>query len=518
MREIHPMILHDVLTDLGIRDLRTFADAWGVEVIRNDDRAEYVEQLRQIKHKLVDSTLVKGKVAFEDLPYRVHMLVRWMLRELLNTPGYQILVETFHENLIREEEELIDFAKSGRALQNIDRKVTEVYGEVLSAAWRDGEITRDEYHLIETLRQKLGITRRDHRVIEVLIGRFPSKGGGVHTVDEIEAAAAHLGKRGLLLRAPLADGHRAYCIPEELGDTLREIYGIELMTPNYLSLLQQVPVAAIRAALEHGGQPFSGTREFLTARAIDGYVSPRSVLRELSDEQLVSLLAGLPGIRQEGSREIRVRNVVKYYDRLDIVAPVTGADKDNHLASYITYYTDLARRSYDLLHATNVIARDKDIERAFEQATTALFRDYFGHDVSTMPGSNHPDGMVDIEGSGRVIIWDCKSCDGPYTLTEATGRQFLAYVGATEGRVASPMLLIAPDFTADSVTAAHKLKTQCRPGTEIALVAADDLKWLAELWRKRGQGRLPWQVLAVTGRLTRPQIEERLKTFAALRR
>jgi hypothetical protein len=127
------VILHDVLTDLGIRDLRTFADAWGVEVIRKDDRAEYVEQLRQIKHKLEEPTLVKAKVLFDDLPYRVHMLVRWMLRELLNTPGYQVVIETFHESLIREEQELIEFAKSGRALQNIDRKVTEIYGEVLRA-------------------------------------------------------------------------------------------------------------------------------------------------------------------------------------------------------------------------------------------------------------------------------------------------------------------------------------------------------------------------------------------------
>jgi len=512
------VILHDVVTDLGIRDLRTFADAWGVEVIRKDDRAEYVEQLRQIKHKLADRTLVKAKVSLDDLPYRVHMLVRWMLRELLNTPGYQVVIETFHESLIREEQELIEFAKSGRALQNIDRKVTEIYGEVLRAAWSDGEISRDEYHLIETLRQKLGITRRDHRVIEVQIEHFPSKSGGVHTVEEIETAAANLAKRGLLLRVPLPDRHRVYCIPEELGETLRDLYEIELMTPNYLSMLQQVPVAAIRAALEQAGQPFSGTREFLTARAIDGYVSPRTVLRQLTDDQLTGLLRGLPGIRQDGSREIRVRNIVAYYNRLSIAAPPSASqDGDNRIASYLLYYTDLARRAYDVLHATNVISRDKEIERAFEQATTALFHDYFGHEVSTLPGSNHPDGMVEIDGSARVIIWDCKSCNGPYTLTEATGRQFLAYAGATETRIASPMLIIAPDFSADSVIAANKLKTQCRPGTEIALVAADDLKWLAELWRKRGQGKLPWQVLAVTGRLTRAQMEERLKTFASLR-
>jgi hypothetical protein len=296
----------------------------------------------------------------------------------------------------------------------------------------------------------------------------------------------------------------------------RSLYRIELMAPNYHSLLQQVPVAAIRGALEQEGQPFSGNREFLTARAMDGYVSPRSVLRQLNDEQLSGLLRSLPGIRQEGSREIRIRNVVKYYDRLSIVTTPNG-EPDTRLASYVMYYTDLARRAYDVLHATNVITRDHEIERAFEQATTALFQEYFHHAVSTMPGSNHPDGCVDLDGTNRLILWDCKSCEGPYTLTEGSSRQFLAYANATEARVASPMLVVAPDFTEESVAVAHKLKTLCRPGTEIALVAADDLKWLAELWQKRGKGPLPWQVLAVTGRLTRSMIQDRLGTFAAVR-
>jgi len=508
--------LHDVLRYLGIRDLRTFADAWDVEVIRRDDRDEYVDLLRQSKHKVLDESHVKPKLSFDDLPYRVHMLVRWVLRELLNTPGYVVPVDAFHEALVHEEEELIAWASNPRALQHLDKRVVEIYKTVLDAAWEDGDINTAEYNLIEKLRQKLGITRRDHRVIEAQMGRFPSKSGRAHSVEEIEGAAGHLSRHGLLLRFKGDDGARVYCVPEELGGLLRQIYGIELVAPNYRSLLAQVPVAAIRSALEEAGQPFSGTREFLAARAVDGYVSPRTVLRQLNDDQLANLLRGLPGIRQDGSKEIRVRSIVKYYDRLRVMDEPDGAT-DNRVSSYITYYTDLARRSYDLLHATNVISRDGDIERAFEEATTALFSQYLGHTVATMAGSNHPDGRIDLDPSNRVILWDCKSCESPYALTERGSRQFLDYAAATDTRVASPLLVIAPEFTPESVTVAHKLKTNCRPGTEIALVTADDLKWLAELWQKRGKGSLPWQVLAVTGRLTRDVIEDRLRSFAQTR-
>jgi hypothetical protein len=506
--------LHEALSQLGVRELRSFADAWGVEVIRKDDRAEYIENLLQMRHELLDEAHVSARVHFDDLPYPVHMMVRLVLREMLNEPGFVASVDTFHENLLAQEHELFAWSADGRALLHLDKRTVEIYKDVLSAAWEDGNVDASEYHLIERLRQKLGITRRDHRVMEIQSGHFPSKSGQVHTVDEIEGAATHLLKHGLMVRPRMDDGSRAYCIPEEIGGVLRDIYRIELIAPNYHSLLEQLPVSAIRTALQQHGQPSTGTREFLMARLIDGYVSPRVVLRELTDEQLDTLLKALPGIRQDGSHEIRVRNVVKYYDRLTIVAKPTG-EPDNRLTSYVAYYTDLARRAYDVLRATNVISKDKEIERGFEQATSILFQDYFRLPVETMSGSNHPDGRVDIRDGTRVILWDCKSCEGPYNLTDVHSRQFLAYAAAAHPRVASPLLVIAPAFTDESAHVAHKLKTACPPGTEIALVAAEDLLWLAEWWRAHADRPLPWQVLAVTGRLTRPLIEDRLKTFAS---
>jgi hypothetical protein len=142
-------------------------------------------------------------------------------------------------------------------------------------------------------------------VIELQIGKFPSASGGPHSAVEIEEAMRNLTHRGLALRTTIG-GRRLYVIPAELAERLRSCLGIELTAPAYANLLQHLPVSVIRDALEKAGQPFTGTRDFLSARLIDGYVSPKAVLRGLTDEQLGELLKTFPTVRQDGSREIKM--------------------------------------------------------------------------------------------------------------------------------------------------------------------------------------------------------------------
>jgi hypothetical protein len=378
-------------------------------------------------------------------------------------------------------------------------------------------VNASEFHLLEVLRKKLGITRRDHRVIEVQLGRFPSATGKAHTVPEIEDAVRHLSHRGLVLEVHLPGGAKAYGIPDELGDAVRLEMGIELKGANFLALMAKIPVRVLRHALDEADQPFAGDRDFLSARVLDGYVSPRAVLRLLGEEEMASLLAGLPGIKLEGSKEIRVRNVVRYFDKLDIADLGEGGTSDR-TELYVRYFNDLARRSYDVLRAAGVITKDKDVDRGFEQATAHLFQVGLGMSLETFDGSNHPDGRAALDDPHRVLLWDCKSCEQHYALTDRLARQFLAYASSAAPKVASPLLVIAPAFSDDSLDAVMRLKVLCPPGTEIALITAEDLLWLSDTWAKRrtqgGAGSLPWQVLATTGLLERTVLQKRLKAFA----
>jgi len=117
--------LEEVLPLLGIPALRAFADAWNVEVIKKDDRAEYVRQLSLKRHELLDDAHVRPRVQFDDLPYPVHMLVREVLAQMLNWPGYVAPADDLHARLIEQENELLEWAAQPRSLQHLDRGTVE---------------------------------------------------------------------------------------------------------------------------------------------------------------------------------------------------------------------------------------------------------------------------------------------------------------------------------------------------------------------------------------------------------
>jgi len=114
-----------------------------------------------------------------------------------------------------------------------------------------------------------------------------------------------------------------------------------------------------------------------------------------------------------------------------------------------------------------------------------------------------------------MVLWDCKSALRPYALTEPKCAQFLQYVAKEDPNVVSPFLVFSCDFTSDSEARALALKARCRPGTEIALMTAADLQWLADKWNTEYPGkRLPLDVLAHSGLLNRDILKMRLELFA----
>ena len=509
------MNLEEALHAAGLQALRAFAEAWGVDVVKRDDPADYVDRILANRREMLTPEAVEHHLSpLKDLPYRAQMLSKVALRQLINETDYACAVDVFHGTIIKQEKEFVEWAQKPNALRHLDGKVVDIYKAVLEAAWEDN-VDAGEFRLLERLRTKLGITRRDHRVIELQLGKFPSSSGGVHTVAEIEEATRHLTRRGLVIRVAV-NGTRSYCIPTELADVIRRLMGIELTATAYHALLQHVPVTAMREALQEAGQAFSGTRDFLLARLIDGYVSPKLVLRRLSESQLADLLRTFPSVRQEGTTTTRINSVIRHFDQLKLSAAVDDGEHPDE--TYVSYYVELGSRSYATLRAAGVITNDRNVERLFERATTHLFSEYLGLTVQPLDGSKHADGLVTFEDPRRVLLWDCKSCEGEYPLTDRMARQFLDYCTAAAPKAVTPMLVIAPGFSREASDVVQRLKAQCPPGTEVALITADDLLWLARLWRQRrakgGATGLPWQVLAETGKIDRATLEKRLKTFA----
>jgi len=181
---------------------------------------------------------------------------------------------------------------------------------------------------------------------------------------------------------------------------------------------------------------------------------------------------------------------------------------------YYAYLVELAARQYDVLRAASVIQHDQNVDRAFERGVRYAFSNSLGHPAIQFTGSAHADGGVAAK-NGRMVLWDCKSALRPYALTEPKCAQFLQYVAREAPNVVCPFLVFSCGFTDDSSARALALKANCPPGTEIALMTAADLKWLADRWSKDYPNkRLPLDVLAHSGFLNTEVLELRLKLFA----
>ncbi len=507
------MNLEFAVRSANLTDLRIFAGAWGLDVVKQSDLDAYVDVVIANRNEFKDMDRIKKHLAFEDLPYRKQLLAKTAIRQLLNTPGYVDISDEFTARLIQEEIEFLEWASKPGALRHLNMKTVDLYRAVLEAAWEDS-VNASEFRLLERLRVKLGLTRRDHRVVELQLGKFPSENGASHTAKEVNEAISHLEKMGLLLKIR-SDGEHLYCVPEELAVPVRQFLKIELQAPAYQNLLKNVPVSTLKAALHLTGQEFSGTREFYSSRLIDSYTSPKVVLKLLSEEQLRTVAKKLSLPSSDSGSDSLVRGIIKFYDTSTTKGSGGDASLDEQL---VGFYTELAARDYGKLRAAGIINKDGQVERLFEQATTYLVKDYLFLSPETMSGTSHADGRATYPDKRHVLLWDCKSCEGSYALTEQTSRQFLDYARRTTApQVACPMMIIAPSFSNESVREAKRLKTKCPAGTEIALIEAKAFLWLCRQWHQRfvasGRKPIPWEVLAMTGKITEEDLKVALKDF-----
>jgi hypothetical protein len=75
-------------------------------------------------------------------------------------------------------------------------------------------------------------------------------------------------------------------------------------------------------------------------------------------------------------------------------------------------------------------------------------------------------------------------------------------------------LVIAPSISPAAAHAAARLKIESGTDTDVALIAAEDLLWVAETGRSRGNGQtFNPEVFNITGVLDRTALEGRMRLF-----
>jgi hypothetical protein len=75
-------------------------------------------------------------------------------------------------------------------------------------------------------------------------------------------------------------------------------------------------------------------------------------------------------------------------------------------------------------------------------------------------------------------------------------------------------LIIVPQIGNSAKIGALKLKNVCETDTDVALVTAEDLKWVAENWQKYTKSeKFSLQIFNMTGILDRRTLKERIEVF-----
>ena len=405
--------------------------------------------------------------------------------------------------------DLVDLAcvhRKSRRYQNLD-----LYRFVLDVAWDTQDDTSpDEVNLLRKLRERLGITESDHRLIEAKLGKYPKRENELHTRTQINEVRKYLQSMGLLFAIRRDDDADVDIIPDELAEVMRRILKLELRTDSYHALLEHRPLrrkAHLISVLEKSGVEHNSadTVELLVNRVIE-YVAPSQAIASvsprfgLSSDQLASWCREL-NEPASGTMDDRLQRIILHFDRLRPRIEKESDEREN----WYDFYEELAAREYETLRSQHVVDKDLEIEAKFEQATEYLFAHKLKHTPLHQAGTNHPDGLLSL--GANYVMWDNKSKESPVHLKDHI-RQFDGYMENADKPV-PVFLVIGPSFTQESESDAIRYHA-AHFDRNLMLIAAKEIKLLAEEWsspvNKRREEPFPLGMLAGTGRFDRTRL------------
>ncbi|WP_425153895.1 hypothetical protein [Candidatus Palauibacter sp.] len=215
-------------------------------------------------------------------------------------------------------------------------------------------------------------------------------------------------------------------------------------------------------------------------------------------------------MKVSGSKSTKIKRIVRHFANLVIrdVAEETPPGE-----RYYQYLVELAARDRANLLTNRIITKDREIEGAFEEGTRFLFSDKLGLELQHMEGTDHADGCIAFGKANELLLWDNKSKETVYAFPPSHLRQFKRYIRDAEKRV-SCFLIIVPAVADEALANALRLKSECGSDTDVALISAEDLVWVAEEGRARSSREsFNLEVLNATGILTRTVLDQRMRLF-----
>ncbi|MEP2776098.1 MAG: SAP domain-containing protein [Luteolibacter sp.] len=438
----------------------------------------------------------------------LRILTSLILKEILiHQDDFLMERAALDEEIIRWEQSIIDQSNEDDSKRrNAKSQSMDLFRFVVETAWEmNDDISPDEKNLIDKIAEKLKITEREFRTIEATLGKYPKAGNETHLRTEIDDARKTLQGKGLLISIRDENGMDYDLIPEEVAYGIRKVFGIQMRKFGYGELLSHKRVRSKEYYLEclkkaeipvDGNFTNSELRDFIIER-----VPPSLVLGGIHSKDGLSteeLKKWCQEISEpvSGTKEELISRIITHYDNIRIRED-SGEDER---AAWFSHFEELARRDAAFFRSQNLIGKDIEIERRFEEATNYMFEVMLGHKPLKQIGSDHADGSLSM--GDTLILWDNKSTEQPVSLAFHI-KQFKRYIESSEKRVAG-FLVIGPDFREDCEAVAMDYFIET--GMIVTLAKAADLKSIAVAWSQRKQEKtFPLRSLVQQG-LLRPEL------------
>ena len=486
------MKFREVIENMAtINDLKRSASVW-VNDYRHFDNNELKDNILKSmpQYKNIDNVKKQLDECIYHKNRNVRTLHKIILKQiLLNKDDFKMNSRDINLEIDRIEQNIVNQSNNFELKKTNSRNYEmELFKFILDEAWKsEGLVSLDEKNLIVKIQMKLGISDNEYRVLEAKIGKFPKDGNKRHSTDEIEQVKKEMQKLGLLFMIKSESKINQIIIPEEIVQTLREIYEVEMKVGRYKELLQYKAVRNkqyLKHALTLKGIKFSNTSNLGELQELVlNNVKPSILIGGFSNKdgldnkQVSSWLRDL-GQNVSGTKETKMQRLIDYYDSFK--EKVDEPEDERKLL--FNHFELLAERNYEELRKNHIISKDRNIENQFEKATDYIFEVLLNHKPQELVGSEHPDGILSF--NNKLIMWDNKSKETPVKLKDHLD-QFKRYISKSKKEVEF-FMVIGPDFTEDSIVEARRFSFS--NNTMITLVRAADLKKLASDWSNSKKG------------------------------
>lgn len=449
-------------------------------------------------------------------PYANKLLYSFIIRSILSKPNFHSPEEEIRSSVIKKENEIIELANSSDSFRHIEQGTLNTFSVVLKTALEDEVISNDELNLIIRLRKNLSITEKDQYLIQAKLGLFPSNNKDVHTGKEISDGINDLQKCGIIFYCNKYDegGERVCVIPDEIVPGIKSVLGIELIESKYELLLGQFQKKQLKDILRDANLYIYGTKNELIERIMHADIKPSEALENLTSNELSEICSKIPSLIVSGRKDEKIERLINYYSNLVI----KEFEEENIGQKYYEYLEELAKRDIDSLLGNNIVKDHDYIDNAFEAGTTYLFEKKLNIQTIELVGTEHADGGVKFEGDDLILLWDNKSKKNaePYKFPNNHFKQFNRYIRneRENGKRVNTFLIITADVDPLAERNAVKLKAKSGVDTDVAIITAENLKLVAENWRKYSSDEIfNLHVFNSTGILDWETLRDRLDLF-----